>query len=162
MPSSQSARIFTSPAGNVPIPNDALHDYVFRDFASFGERDALIDGPSGRTLTFRAVKSLSERVRKVSDCCETHSPLTGCRFLGSKRNEERFSDTPHSIVNFAPYAPTGDVFGICATNLPEFALIWFGVSIAGRHQYLSSSYLLCGAFFCRRHCHSCEPALHTR
>ena len=45
--------IFTSPHPSVTIPDVSLTDYVLRRAGELGDKPALIDGPSGRTYTYR-------------------------------------------------------------------------------------------------------------
>jgi acyl-CoA synthetase (AMP-forming)/AMP-acid ligase II len=47
---------------DIVIPNQSLPDYVFARAVARGNRPALIDGPSGRTISYR---SLVEMVRRV-------------------------------------------------------------------------------------------------
>jgi acyl-CoA synthetase (AMP-forming)/AMP-acid ligase II len=47
-----TAMIYTSPHPDVEIPDQALPHYVTEDFADRAEKPALVDGPSGRTLTY--------------------------------------------------------------------------------------------------------------
>jgi acyl-CoA synthetase (AMP-forming)/AMP-acid ligase II len=45
--------IFKSPHADIEIPSDiSLPDYIFQDLGDFTDKPALIDGPSGRTLTY--------------------------------------------------------------------------------------------------------------
>ena len=45
--------IFKSPHPNIDIPSDiSLPDYIFQDLGGFADKPALVDGPSGRTLTY--------------------------------------------------------------------------------------------------------------
>jgi len=41
--------IFTSPFGDIEIPAVALTDFVFEHAADYGDKPALIDGPTGRS-----------------------------------------------------------------------------------------------------------------
>ncbi len=54
--------IFRSPWPDVVIPDVALHDFVLERAAALGDKPALIDGPSGRVLTFGALAAGVERV----------------------------------------------------------------------------------------------------
>jgi len=45
-------RIFTSPLPDVEIPHTTLTGYVLEHAAQFGDKPALVDGPTGRTLTY--------------------------------------------------------------------------------------------------------------
>jgi acyl-CoA synthetase (AMP-forming)/AMP-acid ligase II len=47
--------IYRSPAPDVPIPDVSLPAYVLERIAAWGDKPALIDAPSGRTLTYRAL-----------------------------------------------------------------------------------------------------------
>ena len=55
--------IFTSPYPDVEIPETALPDFVFEHSAAYGDKPALVDGPSGRTFshaeTARAVRRVA-------------------------------------------------------------------------------------------------------
>jgi acyl-CoA synthetase (AMP-forming)/AMP-acid ligase II len=53
--------ISTSP--NVTIPSVPITDYVLRHAARLGDKPALIDGPTGRTLTYR---QLADGVRRTA------------------------------------------------------------------------------------------------
>ena len=44
--------IFRSPYREVEIPEVALTEYVFRRAHEHADKPALIDGPSGRTITY--------------------------------------------------------------------------------------------------------------
>ena len=44
--------IYRSPYPDVDIPNITLQDYLFEHAAKYADKAALIDGPSGRTLTY--------------------------------------------------------------------------------------------------------------
>ncbi|MCB0141095.1 MAG: AMP-binding protein, partial [Caldilineaceae bacterium] len=44
--------IFRSPYPDVQIPSLSVTDYVLQNAAQFGAKAALIDGPTGRTLTY--------------------------------------------------------------------------------------------------------------
>lgn len=47
----------------VTIPNVSLSQYVFEHEAGWADSPALIDGPSGRTLTYRGLRALIERCK---------------------------------------------------------------------------------------------------
>src|SRR5438552_16430915 len=51
----------TSPTGK--IPEASITDYVLRHAERLGDKPALIDGPSGRTITYR---QLAEGIRRVA------------------------------------------------------------------------------------------------
>ena len=44
--------VFASPLPDVEIPDQALTEYVLENAARLGDKPALIDGPTGRTITY--------------------------------------------------------------------------------------------------------------
>ncbi|MGH7278962.1 MAG: AMP-binding protein, partial [Candidatus Rokuibacteriota bacterium] len=55
--------IIKSDSPAVTIPNVAITDYVLRHVERLGDKPALIDGPTGRTLTYR---QLADGVRRAA------------------------------------------------------------------------------------------------
>jgi acyl-CoA synthetase (AMP-forming)/AMP-acid ligase II len=55
--------IFRSPYADVPIPDVSFDQFLLAHASEFGERSALIDGPSGRTISYA---QLAEDVRHVA------------------------------------------------------------------------------------------------
>ena len=55
--------IIASPAPDVEIPDVSFHEFVLRHAERLRDKPALIDGPSGRTLTYR---QLAEGTRRVA------------------------------------------------------------------------------------------------
>jgi acyl-CoA synthetase (AMP-forming)/AMP-acid ligase II len=53
--------IVRSPFADISIPNVALTPFVLERVAEYGDRAALVDGPSGRTITFRELDELVRR-----------------------------------------------------------------------------------------------------
>ena len=88
--------ISTSPP--VTIPSIPITDYVLRHAARLGDKPALIDGPTGRTLSYR---QLAEGVRRTA---------AGLAQRGFGK---------------------GQVFAIYCPNLPEYAVVFLGVAMAG-------------------------------
>src|SRR6266851_5956493 len=88
--------ISTSPP--VTIPNVPITDYVLRHAARLGDKPALIDGPTGRTLSYR---QLAEGARRTA---------AGLAQRGFGK---------------------GQVFAIYCPNLPEYAVVFLGVAMAG-------------------------------
>ncbi len=90
--------IHRSPLPDVEIPVTPLTDYVLARAAELGDKPALIDGASGRTLTYAGLEA-------------------GVRSLAG------------GLVarGFAP----GDVLAIMAPNIPEYAVVFHGVALAG-------------------------------
>ncbi len=90
--------IHKSPYPDIVIPDQNLFEYVFEPAAAYADKPALIDGPSGRILSYRA---LEEGVRRLAGGLVEH---------GFRR---------------------GDVVGIMSPNLPEYAIVFHGVAMAG-------------------------------
>jgi acyl-CoA synthetase (AMP-forming)/AMP-acid ligase II len=90
--------IFRAPEPPVSIPAVALTPFLLASAAARGAAPALIDGPSGRTLTFEGWAS---GVRRVA---------AGLARRGLRK---------------------GDVLAILSPNLPEYALAFHGVALAG-------------------------------
>ncbi len=53
--------IFTSPLPDVEIPDSPITEYVFRNAGAYPDRPALIDGASGRTLTYAELQDAIRR-----------------------------------------------------------------------------------------------------
>ena len=49
----------------VTVPNVSLSEFVFEHEAGWADSPALIDGPSGRTLTYRGLRALIERCKSA-------------------------------------------------------------------------------------------------
>jgi acyl-CoA synthetase (AMP-forming)/AMP-acid ligase II len=93
-----TATIIRSPYPEVAIPEVSLPDFVLADAASRAAKPALIDGPSGRAITYG---QLVERARLVAG---------GLAARGFGK---------------------GEVFAIYLPNLPEYAVAFYGVLLAG-------------------------------
>ncbi|MFN8078542.1 MAG: 4-coumarate--CoA ligase family protein [Kineosporiaceae bacterium] len=90
--------IHHSPLPDVEIPAVALTGYVLARAGELGDKPALIDGPTGRTLTYT---QLEQAIRALAGGLVAH----GLR--------------------------PGDVVALMAPNLPEYAVIFHGVALAG-------------------------------
>ena len=90
--------IHTSPLPAVEIPDVALTSYCFEHAADRADKPALVDGPTGRTLTYG---QLHEQVR---------------RFAGGL-----------AARGFGP----GDTLALLSPNIPEYAVVFHGVALAG-------------------------------
>jgi acyl-CoA synthetase (AMP-forming)/AMP-acid ligase II len=90
--------VYESPHPEVSIPDVPLHELVLGAAEGYGDKPALIDGPSGRTLTYA---QLVEAVRRVA---------AGLAERGFRK---------------------GDAFAIWLPNAPEYAVAFYGVSLAG-------------------------------
>lgn len=90
--------IHASQLPDVEVPDVPLTEYVLFAAEDLGDKPALVDGPSGRTLTYA---QLSGAVRSLAGGLVAH-----------------------------PFAK-GEVVGLMAPNLPEFAVVFHGVAMAG-------------------------------
>jgi acyl-CoA synthetase (AMP-forming)/AMP-acid ligase II len=90
--------VIRSPFGDIQVPDGELTPFVLERAATFGERPALIDGPSGRRITYAQLGGL------VARCAG------GLARRGLRR---------------------GDAVGIFSPNLPEYAVVFHGVALAG-------------------------------
>jgi acyl-CoA synthetase (AMP-forming)/AMP-acid ligase II len=88
--------ISTSP--RVTIPDVTITEYVLRHADRLGDKPALIDGPTGHTITYR---QLADGVRRTA---------AGLARRGFRK---------------------GDVLAIYCPNLPEYAIVFLGVALAG-------------------------------
>lgn len=88
--------IHRSPFPDIHIPDVPLHEAVMTRFADFGDRPAIIDGPSGRTLSYaqlgrdvaRFAAGLAARgfgKGEVFAICSPNLPEYGTAFLGVNR-----------------------------------------------------------------------------
>jgi acyl-CoA synthetase (AMP-forming)/AMP-acid ligase II len=93
-----STVVFRSPYPDVAIPDRSLPSFVLERAEELGDKPALVDGPSGRTLTFAQLAGLSRR----------------CAAGFAERG-------------LAP----GQVVGLFAPNLPEYAVAFHGIAFAG-------------------------------
>jgi acyl-CoA synthetase (AMP-forming)/AMP-acid ligase II len=93
-----TSTIIRSPYPDVTVPELSLPELVLADAARRADKPALIDGPSGRTITYG---QLLERSRLVAG---------GLAARGFGK---------------------GEVFAIYLPNLPEYAVAFYGVLLAG-------------------------------
>jgi acyl-CoA synthetase (AMP-forming)/AMP-acid ligase II len=93
-----TATIIRSPYPNVTIPEVSLPALVFADAARWATKPALIDGPSGRAITYGEL-------------------VGGARLVAGGL----------AARGFQP----GEVFAIYCPNLPEYAVAFYGVLLAG-------------------------------
>ncbi len=90
--------IVRSPYPDVTIPDVSLPELVFADVGQRAGKAALVDGPSGRTVTFGELAG-------------------GARLVAGGLAARGFG--------------RGDVFAIYCPNVPEYALAFYGVLLAG-------------------------------
>jgi acyl-CoA synthetase (AMP-forming)/AMP-acid ligase II len=93
-----TSTIVRSPYPDVTIPEVSLPAFVFADAAKHAAKPALIDGPSGRAITYREL-------------------VGGARLAAGGL----------AARGFQP----GEVFAIYCPNLPEYAVAFYGVLLAG-------------------------------
>jgi 4-coumarate--CoA ligase len=90
--------VFTSQLPDVEIPEVPFTGYILENAAALGDKPALVDGPTGRVLTYAA---LDAAVRSLAG---------GLVARGFER---------------------GEVLALMAPNIPEYAVIFHGVALAG-------------------------------
>ncbi len=98
MPIEGGVLIHVSPLPPVEVPEVPLTEFVLRRAGELSDKPALIDGPSGRTLTY------GQLAAGVAS------------FAGGL-----------AARGFGP----GDVLAIMAPNIPEYAIVFHGVAMAG-------------------------------
>ena len=90
--------VYHSPLPDIDVPDTPLTDYVLADAPQRGDKPAIIDGPSGRTLTYAELDS-------------------AVRGLAAGLHTDGFA--------------AGDVLALMAPNVPEYAVVFHGVALAG-------------------------------
>ncbi len=90
--------IYTSPLPDVEIPTSTITEYVLARVDEMADRAALVDGASGRTLTFAELRAA---IRSFAGGLEARG--------------------------FGP----GDTLALMAPNIPEYAVVFHGVALAG-------------------------------
>jgi acyl-CoA synthetase (AMP-forming)/AMP-acid ligase II len=91
-------RVIRSPHPDLAIPGQPLTAFVLASAERYGDRPALVDGPTGRTLTHAELPGLVRRA------------ATGLAARGLR---------------------PGETVGIYSPNLPEYAVAFHGVALAG-------------------------------
>ncbi len=91
-------RIIAGPYPDIEVPDGPLTAYVLRHAARLADCPALVDGSTGRTLTYG---DLEQRVRRLAG---------GLASRGFGK---------------------GDVLALLAPNMPEYAVVFHGVAMAG-------------------------------
>jgi acyl-CoA synthetase (AMP-forming)/AMP-acid ligase II len=90
--------IVRAPEGDLNVPDVPLTQFLLERVADRGDRPALIDGPTGRTLTYRG---WADSVRRVATA------------LAARGLRKR------------------DVVAIYSPNVPEYAIVFHAVALAG-------------------------------
>ncbi len=90
--------VFTSPLPDVEIPDVPLTEYVLARADELGDKPALVDGPTGRTLTYAGLAA-------------------GVRSLAGGLVARGFAK--------------GETLALLSPNIPEYAVIFHGVAMAG-------------------------------
>lgn len=57
------AHIYKSPFPDIDIPEISITEFTTSKFDGYGDRTALVDGASGRSLTYKQLASLIRKVR---------------------------------------------------------------------------------------------------
>lgn len=91
-------RIYRSPFPEVTISACSLPELVFQQVLRYADKPALIDGPTGRSLTYGQLYR------------QAHAFAAGLAARGFRK---------------------GDVLALYSPNLPEYAVVFYGVALAG-------------------------------
>ena len=87
--------IFTSPHVAVTIPEMPLTDYVLRGAEELGDKPALIDGPTGRTYTYRQLPGL---IRNLAAGFARHGLAKGEVFAIYSPNLPEYALAFHAVA----------------------------------------------------------------
>src|SRR5207247_7858630 len=86
---SDLSMIFRSPYPDITVPDVPLHHLVLQRATGLGDKPALIDGPSGRTLTYGQLARGVERV----------AAALGARGFGTDRKSTRLNSS-HEWISY--------------------------------------------------------------
>jgi len=100
--------IFTSPYPSVEIPDVSLPSYVLRRAAALGDKPALVDGPSGRTVTYRQLLSA------------VGSVASGLHQRGLKKGEVFAIYAPNIPEYAIAFHAVGRLGAVCTTANPLY------------------------------------------
>ncbi|HSF15751.1 MAG TPA: 4-coumarate--CoA ligase family protein [Vicinamibacteria bacterium] len=95
--------IFRSPYGNVAIPDSPLTDFVFDRARSLGAKPALIDGPSGRAVSF---VELEEAIRRVAKGLSSRGFAKGDVFAIYAPNVPEYAVAFHGVARLGGVTTT--------------------------------------------------------
>ena len=98
----------TSTCPSVTIPDVALSDYVLRHAARLGDKPAMVDGPTGRTLSYR---QLAGGVRRVA---------TGLHRRGFGKGEVLAIYSPNLPEYAVALLAVASLGGVCTTVNPLY------------------------------------------
>ena len=105
-----AGEIVLSPHPDVTIPDVALHDFVLEGAMGRADQPALIDGPSGRTLTYgqlaggvrRVAAGLADRGFAKGDVFAISPPTSPSTPWPSTASRPRAVSTPPSVPSTPP------------------------------------------------------------
>lgn len=87
--------IFRSPHPDVSFPHINVTDFVLRNAATYGEKPALIDGPSGRVITFN---QLAEAIHAAAGGLAAHGLGKGDVFAIYSPNVPEYAIAFHAVA----------------------------------------------------------------
>jgi acyl-CoA synthetase (AMP-forming)/AMP-acid ligase II len=87
--------IFSSPHASITIPDVTITDYVLRRADELGDKPALIDGPSGRSYTYR---QLPELIKKLAAGLAAHELRQGDVFAIYAPNLPEYPLAFHAVA----------------------------------------------------------------
>src|SRR5215470_10754366 len=95
--------IVKSSSPDVTVPDVSISEFVLRHAERLGEKPALIDGPSGRTLTYRqladSVKKTAAALARLGGINTTANPLYTADELAKQLADSR----ARFLVTVAPF-----------------------------------------------------------
>src|SRR5262245_50991714 len=91
----EATMIFKSPYADVEIPNIPLTRFILERIQAYGDHPALIDGPTGRTLTYR---QLAGAIRLVASSLSKRGFGTGDVFAIFSPNLPEYAVAFHAVT----------------------------------------------------------------
>src|SRR5258705_629330 len=88
--------IIRSTSSDVAIPDVTITDFVLRQAARLADKPALIDGPSGRTITYRA---LADGIRRVATALARRGFEKGDVFAIYSPNLPEYAIVFHAVAS---------------------------------------------------------------
>jgi acyl-CoA synthetase (AMP-forming)/AMP-acid ligase II len=97
--------IFRSPFADVAVPDVTLPSFVFEHAEARGDRPALIDGPTGRTLTYG---ELGRQVRSLAASLAERGIGAGDVVAMCAPNTPEYAVVFHAVASLGGIVTTGN------------------------------------------------------
>jgi acyl-CoA synthetase (AMP-forming)/AMP-acid ligase II len=124
--------IFKSPYPNIEIPETPIASFILEHASRFGDRPALIDGPTGRTLTYDELSAVVDR---------TAAGLAARGFSKGDVFAIQCANTPEYAVAFLAVAKLGGI-ATMVSHLFNEAELTVQLKDSGAHYLLTEPALL--------------------